>query len=95
MSSANRMSGASLAGSYGGRVLSAPASVSSFDAEVNVAVFDDTLDSGDGMVGAESNFTTNEVIHINKWGSSLRVSLLLYSATRLTRNGRGHIFLAC
>ncbi|XP_070186120.1 leucine-rich repeat serine/threonine-protein kinase 1-like isoform X2 [Littorina saxatilis] len=78
MSVVKRVSATSLGGSVvGGRPdgqHSASASVSSFDVEVNTNVFDDSVDSADrSTLLIEANVTTNEVLHINKWNTTLKV----------------------
>ena len=77
MSVSKRLSGVSFTGSVGVRreSQSMAASVTSSDLEVNASVFDYSVDNVEaaGAVLTESNVTSNEVIHINKWSSSLKV----------------------
>ncbi|XP_076455660.1 LOW QUALITY PROTEIN: leucine-rich repeat serine/threonine-protein kinase 1-like [Babylonia areolata] len=70
MSSAKRMSGASLGGA-GGVSQSDTPSVCSFDMEGSGSVYDDSMDNVDIFMC--SSVTTNEVVHVNRWSSSLKV----------------------
>lgn len=73
MSSVKRMSGASLVGNGGTSFVSHSTSPSacSFDIDGNASLCDESVDDGDTVFC--SNVTDNEVVHVNKWSSSLKV----------------------
>ena len=80
-----RMSGTSLGSCISNdRQESHSASVvaGSFDLEVNTSLLDDSVDSTGGeMLLVRGDFTTNEIIHVNRWSYSLKVGgyILLFT----------------
>ena len=85
MSLMKRMSGTSLGSCISNdRQESHSASVvaGSFDLEVNTSLLDDSVDSTGGeMLLVCGDFTTNEIIHVNRWSYSLKVGgyILLFT----------------